>query len=283
MALARTQTRPPAVPPLLGADKADTAAYCRALGQPYREDSGNYMWRFTRNKLRHDLMPRLARDYNPRVREALTRLSRAATEEVDYIEGELARHWPNITEERDDAVTFIVPALSALHPALQRHALRRAYATIAGDARSLGESHLEAVLSLLRSEPGGRTVNLPRGVRARKEGHALRIARHAEPPLFPELTGEHTICLPQAPGEVLETIIGGWMVSIKAAEPDQPNPDVKARPPRFSACLNRDALGAVATVRTSTPRRPVSAVGHDRNQKTARLLHRRQGVPRTAR
>ena len=51
--------------PLLAVGKADTAAYCRALGQTYRQDSGNYMWRFTRNKVRLDLMPRLSRDYNP--------------------------------------------------------------------------------------------------------------------------------------------------------------------------------------------------------------------------
>ena len=64
--------------PMLGVGKADTAAYCRFLGQTYREDSGNYLWRFTRNKVRLDLMPKLARDYNPRVRDALARLSRTA-------------------------------------------------------------------------------------------------------------------------------------------------------------------------------------------------------------
>ena len=79
--------------PLLAVTKDETAAYCGALGQPYRQDSGNFMWRFTRNKVRLDLMPKLARDYNPRIREALARLSRAAADEVDYIEGELSRHW----------------------------------------------------------------------------------------------------------------------------------------------------------------------------------------------
>ena len=96
--------------PLLDVTKSETAAYCRALGQSYRQDSGNYMWRFTRNKVRLDLMPKLAREYNPRVREALARLSRAAADEVDYIEGELSRHWPELATE----------------PALRRHA-RRAF------------------------------------------------------------------------------------------------------------------------------------------------------------
>ena len=239
--------------PLLGVGKPETVGYCLALGQLYRQDSGNYIWRFTRNKVRHDLMPRLARDYNPRVHEALVRLSRAAAEEVNYIEGELARHWPNIADEREGVVSFSVRALSALHPALQRHALRRAFAAIAGDARSLGESHLEAMLSLLQGEEGGRGIDLPRGVGARRQNDALRVARRAEPPPFPELTGEHIIRLPQAPGERLETNIGGWRLILQTVEPGQPNPHAAQRPQQLTACLNREALGAVATVRTRHP------------------------------
>ena len=86
--------------PLLGSSKGDTIAYCRSLGQTYRQDSGNYMWRFTRNKVRHDLLPRLARDYNPRVKEALERLSRVASAQVDFIEEELEARWDQIAKNR---------------------------------------------------------------------------------------------------------------------------------------------------------------------------------------
>ena len=240
--------------PLLGATKADTAAYCRELGQLYREDSGNYMWRFTRNKVRHDLMPRLARDYNPRVRESLTRLSRAAAEDVDYIEGELSRHWPSIAEERDGSVGLSVPALSNLHPALRRHALRRAYSTIAGDARRLSESHVEAMLSLLRSERGGRAMDLPRGVRASRKRDTLSLSCQAGPqPPLPALVGEHTIRLPQGPGETVETTISDWRIILHAVEPGQRNPYAEGGTPQFAARLNRDALGEVVMVRTRRP------------------------------
>ena len=86
--------------------KDETAAYVRGLGQTYREDSGNYMWRFTRNKVRHDLMPKLAEDYNPQVRKALVRLAHAAAEELDFAEGELNRVWPGVAIESDGEVRF---------------------------------------------------------------------------------------------------------------------------------------------------------------------------------
>ena len=240
--------------PLLHVTKAETAAYCRALGQSYRQDSGNYMWRFTRNKVRLDLMPKLAREYNPRVREALARLSRAAADDVDYIEGELSRHWSNVAEERDGAVIFNIPALSGLHPALRRHALRRAYAVIAGDTRSLRENHLEAMWSLMQSERGGLDLHLPRGVRARRDSDTLRLTRLTEPPpTLPALVGEYAIRLPQKSGERLETAAGGWLVSIQVVEAGQPDPYGGEESSQFTARLNRDALGEVATLRTRRP------------------------------
>ena len=242
--------------PLLAVSKAETAAYCRALGQSYRQDSGNYMWRFTRNKVRLDLMPKLAREYNPRVHEALTRLSRAAADDVDYIESELSRHWLNIAEERGDGdtVSLSVPALSVLHPALQRHAMRRAYTAIAGDARRLSERHVEAMLSLLQSRQGGRDLHLPRGVRARRDSDTLRLTRLTEPtPSLPALVGEYAIRLPRKPGEILETAAGSWLVSFQVVEPGQPNPFGGEQSSLFTAQLNRDALGEVATLRTRRP------------------------------
>ena len=238
--------------PLLGATKADTAAYCRALGQTYREDSGNYMWRFTRNKVRHDLMPRLSRDYNPRVREALARLSRAASEDLDFIEEELARRWPGIAEEGEGAVSLGIDSLAALHPALRRHALRRAYAAVAGDARGLGESHLEAVMSLLHGQGYG-PLNLPRGVRAHREDGTLELTRNLEPPQFPVLDREYEITLPDGPGEETSHEFGGWRLTLQTVEPGQSNPYADQSPPSATARLNRDALGSKATVRTRQP------------------------------
>ncbi len=72
--------------------KAETLEYCQEIGRTYRIDSGNYMWRFTRNKVRQDLMPRLAEDYNPQVRNALVRLARTAAEELDFVEQLWRRH-----------------------------------------------------------------------------------------------------------------------------------------------------------------------------------------------
>ncbi len=242
--------------PLLAASKADTAAYCRGQGRTYREDSGNYLWRFTRNRVRLDLMPRLARDYNPRVRDALLRLSRAAADETDYLDAELDRAWDSMATFGEGLASLDARALAALHPALQRRALRRAYAWSVGDSRALSESHLDALLGLVRSRRGGRSINLPRGTSARMEANALLIAvadtqdENAQPP---PLTGEYSVRVPQDLGETVEAEVGGWRLSMQAVGSHSLQ-DNDAHPRRpFTATLRRDVLGDSATIRTRRP------------------------------
>ena len=239
--------------PLLGVAKADTTAYCRDMGQTFREDSGNYMWRFTRNKVRLDLMPRLARDYNPRVRDALLRLSRAATDDADYIESQLDRCWPSIAEVAEDSVSLDVDPLSHLHPALQRQALRRAFAVAAGDVRAPGEVHLDAMLSLLRQGRSGRSIHLPRGVRAVSDGGVLWVGRNAEPPKPAETEGEYTIRVPSEPGEVMVAEIGCWRVVLRLSDSqgDAGRDDVPEQ--GIAAVLGREALGETVVIRTRRP------------------------------
>ena len=236
--------------PLLGSSKGDTIAYCRSLGQTYRQDSGNYMWRFTRNKVRHDLLPRLARDYNPRVKEALERLSRVASAQVDFIEEELEARWDQIAEETDGGVSLHACALASIHSALQREALRKAYVSVTGDSRSMGENHVEAILSLLHRARGGRSINLPRDVRVVFQGGRLQFSVAASPPVLPRLFGEHPLRLPSEPGEVLDAAIGEWRLRVEVLRSGQSKDDGFSDSGDFTARLDRDAMGATAIIRS---------------------------------
>jgi tRNA(Ile)-lysidine synthase len=66
--------------PLLTLRRTEVLAYLHDLKQGYREDTSNANRRFTRNRLRHELLPLLAREFNPRIEEVLLRLGRLADE-----------------------------------------------------------------------------------------------------------------------------------------------------------------------------------------------------------
>ncbi len=66
------------VRPLLDVSRQDIRAFLDGFGQVYRDDASNADTRRTRARIRHDLLPRLAADYNPQIVEALVRLARLA-------------------------------------------------------------------------------------------------------------------------------------------------------------------------------------------------------------
>lgn len=66
--------------PLLHVTRAEVLAYLEARNQPNRQDSSNLDLRFTRNRIRRDLLPRLMEDYNPAIVEILCRLAKQTEE-----------------------------------------------------------------------------------------------------------------------------------------------------------------------------------------------------------
>jgi tRNA(Ile)-lysidine synthase len=73
--------------PLLGVRRAELRAYLDALGQPCRRDPSNLDLRFTRNRIRRSLLPRLQRQFNPDVVEALLRLASLAGDAQAVVDG----------------------------------------------------------------------------------------------------------------------------------------------------------------------------------------------------
>ena len=119
--------------PLLGATRAQVEAYLKALGQGWREDSSNRDPPFTRNRIRHELLP-LLETWNPRLREHLAQMAELARDEEDWWQGELARIAPQILlsgkpvrgggRASGDGLALDVTRLAALAPAMQRRLLR---------------------------------------------------------------------------------------------------------------------------------------------------------------
>jgi tRNA(Ile)-lysidine synthase len=66
------------VRPWLSVHKAEVLAYLKERGLSFRVDSSNQDLGLTRNRLRHDLLPKLQSDYNARIYDALAALASRA-------------------------------------------------------------------------------------------------------------------------------------------------------------------------------------------------------------
>jgi tRNA(Ile)-lysidine synthase len=95
------------VRPLLFVRRAEVLAYLADIGQAFRVDSSNLVQDYTRNRLRHDLLPKLAAEYNPRIVAALLRLADLAGEAQRIVEVEAAALAARciVTAEQADVAT----------------------------------------------------------------------------------------------------------------------------------------------------------------------------------
>jgi tRNA(Ile)-lysidine synthase len=76
--------------PMLPLRRQEVRTYLRRTGQTWREDASNANLDWTRNRIRGELIPQLARDYNPAVVQSLVRLGRLAREAQEVIDREAA-------------------------------------------------------------------------------------------------------------------------------------------------------------------------------------------------
>lgn len=146
--------------PLLSTTRAQTHAYCAALGLTPRIDSSNASPEFLRNRIRLELMP-LLEQMNPSVQSALLRLARNATQDSDYIRERAAAVWEDVAQTTGDGhgkvVVLNTAALCHEHPAIQGYVLRHAVEAIGGEVT---QRHILEATRLLSGAPS-KTLNLP--------------------------------------------------------------------------------------------------------------------------
>ena len=73
------------VRPLLTCGRDELRAYLRARGATWVEDETNADTAILRNRIRHELLPRLARDYQPGAARILARTAELAGDDDAYL------------------------------------------------------------------------------------------------------------------------------------------------------------------------------------------------------
>jgi tRNA(Ile)-lysidine synthase len=160
--------------PLLHVRRAEILDYLAARRLTYRRDSSNDTNAYQRNRIRHDLQPRL-QAFNPRVMEALARTAELLRADVTFLaEAEQVRWSAMLIESIPDRVVLDRRALAQSPEGLQRRLVRRAWETLRGSSRGLTYRHVVAVQRIVDGS-GDSSLNLPGGVRARRRGNHFII------------------------------------------------------------------------------------------------------------
>ncbi|MFO0877669.1 MAG: tRNA lysidine(34) synthetase TilS [Gemmataceae bacterium] len=160
--------------PLLTVSRAEVEAYLERLGQTACRDASNEDRRFTRNRLRHELLPLLAREYNPAIVEVLARLAQQAGEQADAVEAQTDTLLAEVELPRAGAVVVLQRERLGQAPRWLARALFHRLWQREGWPRS-GMGHVEYERLVVMLTGGPTAQDLPGGVRAVRAERVLRI------------------------------------------------------------------------------------------------------------
>jgi len=213
--------------PLLATGRTEIEAYLRALGQDWREDSSNRHLTFTRNRIRHQLLP-LLEEWNPRLREHLAQMAELARDEEAWWEAEVARIAAQIVlpgrpvrgggRAASEGLAIEVARLAELPVALQRRLLRHAAERL-GAAPDFDAT--EALRNLALNGRAAQKCELAGGLGGERTHRELRLtAGQGESSGGPDPATVFTI---EVPGEI-SAPEWGIRVRISASAPPDHSP-----------------------------------------------------------
>ena len=175
------------VRPLLDVTRKEILAYANERGLSWREDPSNDDLDFSRNRIRHRVLPELGR-INPRLVEAICR-SGDLVAELANVTAHLVRDvWPTIaTEEAGERIRLSRDALTRQPAEVQSLLLREAFRRVRGNLNGIERRHLDVARSLIASDAARGHADLPR-LSVRVQGHDVLVLRNVEEAVDPAKT-----------------------------------------------------------------------------------------------
>ncbi|MBD2163056.1 tRNA lysidine(34) synthetase TilS [Calothrix membranacea FACHB-236] len=164
------------VRPLLEITRTQTKQFCDDFHLPVWEDSTNQDLKYTRNRIRNELLPYLQAHFNPKVESALAQTAELLQAEVEYLET-AAQKWKAeaLTAENPDNFPLRLNRriLQKAPVALQRRVMRQVLQQILPDAPSF--EHIEKLTALITAPNRSQTDPFPGGAIAQVAGDWIDI------------------------------------------------------------------------------------------------------------
>jgi tRNA(Ile)-lysidine synthase len=236
----------PIIRPAIELSRAELRQFAADRRLSFQEDATNADLGIPRNRIRHELLPYLQREFSPNIVEVLARGAAVAREDDDRLEREAIELAASIVltttatqepapgrnaEAPGDRVVIDATELASLHPALGARVARLALEQAAG-GQFVDFNAIQGLLDLARHGRPGRSLSLPacQGQVVQRERRVVVLGPEpARQPRGRIADGPESRFSLSIPGEVLLTA-SGLVISAEPAEagrlPDEVNASV---------------------------------------------------------
>ncbi len=168
--------------PLIQMSKHQIHQFLKTKNQLFMEDASNTDTQYLRNKIRHELIPHLASEYNPEIVDALDRLSHILRQEETV--------WQKQTKEQLDqclikqspkSLVLSKPRMTALDSARLNRIFRMAIEQIKTNLKSISHLHISTAIDFCFNNDSGKSIDLPGQIRIYKTFDTITIQKEDVP------------------------------------------------------------------------------------------------------
>jgi len=143
--------------PLLDLEKSDIVRFCNQNNYSFVTDETNLIPKYTRNKIRLDLIPKIENDYNKSFVNVITSNCKLLKEDSDYLNN-IAK--ANYHGEIKSAY------MKEIDIAILRRMIELHFKNSTNSTKNLSKSYLDNILELLNKNETGSKIDLPNGFEA---------------------------------------------------------------------------------------------------------------------
>lgn len=164
--------------PLIRTRRREIESFLTEKNIAWCEDASNKDNRFTRNRVRNQLMPYL-QTFNPQMTETLFRLGEVMREENTWAEALLAPVFEQAVLSRASGkLVLCSKCIKDQHRAVKRRLVRKALEELKGEPGSISLKHVEQILSAVGQTDGRlRQMHLPARILVACEGNRVVFTR----------------------------------------------------------------------------------------------------------
>ena len=157
--------------PLLGIRRETTVAFCVDSGIKFWQDPQNLETKFSRVKVRLNVLPVLEKELGPGIANALARTAEILQEDNAYLDAQADIAFHSSATTTNKSVVLDVEELFQLSPAIRNRVIHNALVLLGAEP---SKTHVDSVSSLLTNWHGQKPLTLP-AVRVVRTGQEITL------------------------------------------------------------------------------------------------------------
>lgn len=193
--------------PLLAQPREEIEAFLRECGQSYCMDETNLDTEYSRNRIRHQVLPEL-KQINGQAVAHINQSAALLQEMRDFLNEEAEHIREMYVVEKSDGIQLYSGMWEECHEVVQREVLHKAIGQVAGSKKDITRKHVESVRNLYFSQVG-RYVELPYQVLAERNYHGILLRKDTE-----KKRADNTFLI-EIPKESLQKVFDGGTLELE--------------------------------------------------------------------